>query len=243
MISDMFKRLATLLFLLPTLCFGNMALRDNLAKASPGDFIVTAQNKTYTVLLIQGREGNNLRLEEITVPITRMNLKGFSWRDWIAKGAPGNTAWVRYTIDLNDASMQEFYSFTRKGYFKIDEANNFLSKLLNLQLQEIPHSQRKKIGTRPPIGADNRRLWQPQMVIDGNYVSGVRFAAYRTQWPKDGTELSGKSIEVYVPEENSKYPSYFPYWLQVYGAVGKAKIRIVDSGINLRSPQPEKPDL
>ena len=43
-------------------------------------------------------------------------------------------------------------------------------------------------------------------------------------------------IEVYVPHESNKYPAYFPYWLQISGMVGKAKVRIVDSGSQLASP-------
>jgi len=232
------RHILFLMLLLPVLCWGNMALRDNLSKANPGDFIVTAQNKTYTMLLVQGRDGNVLKLEEITIPMTRLNLKGFSWRDWIANDAPQNTSWVRYTIDLHDASMKEFYSFTKRGYYKMNEADNFLSKLLNLEMQEIPHNQRKKIGSCPPFGTDRRKLWQPQMVVDGTYVTGVHFLAYRTKWPKDNSELSERVIEVYVPEDHSRYPSYFPYWLQVHGIIGKAKIRIVDSGFNLKSPKP-----
>jgi hypothetical protein len=49
---------------------------------------------------------------------------------------------------------------------------------------------------------------------------------------------SGKSIEVYVPHENNKYPSYFPYWLQISGLISNAKVRIIDSGTGMISPAP-----
>jgi hypothetical protein len=74
--------------------------------------------------------------------------------------------------------------------------------------------------------------------VDGNNIPAVPFEAWQTHWPKDGTDLSGKSIEVYVPQENDKYPSYFPYWLQISGMVGNAKVRIVDSGSYMNSPMP-----
>lgn len=118
------------------------------------------------------------------------------------------------------------------------EANNILSKLLNLNLKPIPYSQRKKIGGRPTTASN---LWQPPIVVDGRKIEGVAFDAWRTYWPKDGSDLSGKMIEVYVPEENDKYPAYFPYWLQVSGFIGKAKIRIIDSGTKLISPKPPLP--
>ena len=41
-----------------------------------------------------------------------------------------------------------------------------------------------------------------------------------------------------ICQKNQNYPSYFPYWLQVNGVAGKAKIRIIDSGSNLKSPKP-----
>ena len=77
------------------------------------------------------------------------------------------------------------------------------------------------------------------MIVEGQVVPGVEFNAWRTRWIKDDSELSGKVIDIYLPKDADKHLSYFPYWLQISGVVGKAKVRIIDSGLGLRSPKPK----
>jgi len=214
-----------------------MLLRNNLVRAQAGDYLVTMQNKNYTVLLIQGKQKEQLTIEEVTVPMARIPSQAFSWRSWLANGAPGHTCWVIYTIDLPTGTMQHTYSYTRKEWISIPKSQNFLSTLLNLNLQQIPLNERKKIGPPPLFGSkDQRAIWQPHLIIDGKAVQGVAFDGWRTRWPKDGSELADKTIEVYLPQKNEGYPSYFPYWLQISGMLGKAKVRIVDSGSGLLLP-------
>lgn len=239
MMLAMRKFLLFILLLLPLASWGTLVLRDNMSHASTGDYIVTAQNKVFTMLLVTQRQGDEIQLDELTIPASRI-YPHFSWREWIQAKAPNNCGWVRYTIDLKNASMKGMYSFTKGAAFQIDEANNFLSKLLNLELESVPERLRKRVGPRAsPGGGDWRPFWQPSMIVDGQVIPDVKFHAYRTSWPKDGTELSGKSIEIYVPEDGKKYPSYFPYWLQISGVVGKARVRIIDSGTNLLLPREE----
>lgn len=219
--------------LLPLSCWGGLVLRDNLSNASVGDYIVTAQNKVCTMLLITDIEGREVQIDEITIPLSRVS-KQRTWREWFLEGAPNHSSWVRYKIDLDSARMINMYSLTKGTWYSVDEADNFLSKLLNLHLERIPERQRKRVGPRlSPDGGDTRKVWQPRMMVDGTVVPDVEFAAYRTYWPKDQSELSGKGIEIYVPEESTHYPSYFPYWLQISGFIGKARVRIVDSGVGL----------
>lgn len=214
-------------------------LKENLRRAKKGDYIVTAQNKTYTLLHIYDKQEESLIIEEITVPVSKIKLKNFSWKQWTSLGAPSHTSWVMYSINLANGQMKEYFSFTKNSWFDIAKADNFLSTLLNLRLTPIPLKERKKVGPPPTDSShDWRSIWQPKMVVDGKLIEGVAFDAWKTQWPKDGSELSGRTIEVFVPQENDKYPSYFPYWLQISGMIGKAKIRIIDSGSNLASPRP-----
>ncbi len=216
----------------------SLLLKENLKQAIPGDYIVTVQGKTHTLLLIQGRDNGNLSIEEISIPSARIP-SSFDWKNWVSQEAPNNSSWVRYTIDTNSAQMLNFYSFTKKNWYKVSEADNFLSKLLTLQLEEVPKRYLKKVGPRPPRGTPDRRpYWQPRMIVEGKEIANVNFTAWKTCWPRDRSELSGKTIEVYLPEDNQKYPSYFPYWLQISGMIGKAKVRIIDSGFHLRSPKP-----
>jgi hypothetical protein len=228
--------LGTLLFFSPFISSADLYLRDNLQKATTGDFIVTAQNKTYTVLLVSKKSGNILNIEEISIPAQRKK-RNESWRQWVTSGAPCHTSWVMYQINLGTGKMEKFYSFDKKGWFEIREAENFLSKLLNLRMTKIPPHKMKRTGSTMH---GKGRIWQPKMIFDGQVIPDVKFEAFRTRWPSDGSELSKKVIEVYLPDEMSGYTSYFPYWLQIKGVIGKAKVRIVDSGINLQSPYSSK---
>lgn len=213
----------------------DLLLRDNLKRAQAGDYLVSFQNKNYTILLIRGKEAENLYIEEITLPAARLpNTSQFSWRQWVESGAPGHTCWLMYTIHVPTGTMQQTYSYTRNEWVTIPQSQNFFSTLLNLKLKKVDDYDRKKVGPAPSSDSrDRRRLWQPELIVDGTVVKDVAFDAWHTRWPSDGTELSGKAIEVYTPNDSAKYPAYFPYWLQISGIVGNAKVRIVDSGSGL----------
>jgi hypothetical protein len=168
------------------------------------------------------------------MPMSRVPKEKFSWRTWVQQGAPGNTCWLMYTIHIPSGAMQQIFSFTKNQWVTIPQSQNFMSTLLNLRLKRIEGEERKRVGPPPASDSiDRRPYWQPQLIVDGQTMKGVLFDGWRTKWPRDGSELDGKLIEVYVPQENTKYPSYFPYWLQVSGVVGNAKVRIVDSGTGL----------
>lgn len=212
-------------------------LKDNLQKAKPGDYLVIAQGKNYTVFLVNKKNETTLNIQEVTIPSIKLPDDNISWRQWILNRAPGNTSWVSYVLDIPTGQMYNYYSFTNGGWYSVNQVDNFLTTLLNLKLTKINPKDRKKIGPPPEVGTpDWRPTWHPRMVVDGVTIKGVLFDGWKTKWPKDNSELSGRTIEVFVPAENQMYPSYFPYWLQVTGLVGKAKVRIIDSGTNLQSP-------
>lgn len=211
-----------------------LSLRHNLNRAQPGDYLVTTQNKNYTLLLVRNKDAELLTFEEITLPMSRMPSGSFSWKNWVQMGAPGNTSWLMYTIHLPSGKVQQTFSFTRNEWITAPQSQHFLSTLLNLSLKRVPDRERKRVGPPPASDhLDRRPFWQPRLVVNGQVVREVSFSAWRTRWPKDGSDLAGKIIEVYIPEDNDKYPSYFPYWLQVGEGVGNAKVRIVDSGTGL----------
>ncbi len=229
-----------LIILLCSLCITVVSeeiyLRDNLMQAKPGDYIVSAQSRNYTVLLIMEKTNDTLVIQEITVPEKRFP-KGIitTWREWVTKGAPGHTSWVGYEIAPYSGEMREFYSYSKQAWCQISDSENILGTLLNLRMHRLDDRNRRRIG------GSNHAFWQPRLIVEGEEVMGVTFDAWRTRWPKDGSELSGKTVEVYLPTRESGYPSYFPSWLQVSGLIGKARVRTVDSGHNLKSPQPHLP--
>lgn len=228
------KKFLFILFLFPLFLHCQEAallLRDNLQNAVKGDYIVTLQNRNYTVLIVKDKQPNTITIEEVTVPD---ETKGGNtdWKKWVESSAPGHTCWVLYTIDISSGKMLKYYNFHYHSWYDMSEANVFLSKLLNLELTKLPVNKRKKVGA-----SSGGRLWQPPLVVEGKQIPFVPFDAYTTHWPADGSQLSDRTVIIYLPEESSKYPSYFPYWLQINGAVGNAQVRIVDSGRQLTSPQ------
>ena len=227
------KLLFLLLFIVQHLSADTLFLRNNLERAIPGDYIVISAAKTQTLMHICKKENQILTIEEIAVPEIK-RPPGLSWKEWVYQGAPGNSSWVMFDVDLQTGQMLRYYSFTKRNWFEIPEADNFLSKLLNLRFTKVPENSRKRIGSKSRTGPEVRNLWHPRMIVDGRIIQGVPFDAWTTKWPRDGGELSGKTIEVYLPQESQRYPSYFPYWLQIKGAVGKANIRIIDSGSGLQ---------
>lgn len=224
---------------------GDIYLKDNLGRAKPGDYIVTYQNKTFTLLHIYDKSPEGLTIEEITVPAQQMPKSGkVLWKVWVQQDAPGHTSWVMYDVNLISGKVDQYYSCSKNEWYALTPSDNFLSTLLNLRLQLVPTSERKKVGPRPnDTFADRRRPWQPKMIVDGQVIEGINFDEWRTYWPKDNSDLSGRTIEVFLPEQGlgDQFPSYFPYWLQISGMIGKAKIRIIDSGSDLVSPKPPLP--
>ncbi len=213
-----------------------MVLKNNLLQARKGDYIVISTNKTNTLMHIADRNNQFLTIEEVSIPENRTSSQ-LNWKAWISQNAPGNTSWVMYDLDLQTGQMARYYSFTKRNWYNIPDKDNFLLKLLNLKFTPIPDNLRKKVGPKPTSGPDWRPYWQPKMMFEGRPIKNVRFEAWRTRWPNDGGDLAGRTLEVYLPQDSQLYPAYFPYWLQVNGAVGKAKIRIVDSGTGLVSPK------
>lgn len=229
--------IAMQLLIAASLFADEMALRNNLRRAKPGDFVVTLQQKNYTLLLVRSYFGDDIGIEEITVPVNLIPKGNFSWRSWVQQGASCHTAWIYYRVNIPSGTIQQAYSFSRHEWISIPQWQNFMTTLLNLPLYPISERDRKRVGP-PPSGdtPDRRPIWQPKMVVDGQEIAGVAFEAWRTRWPKDGSELSGKAIEIYLPKDSERYPSYFPFCLQVSGMVGKGKVRIVDAGKQLFSP-------
>lgn len=221
---------------------GVISLKDNLRQAKPGEFIVASQNKNYTLLHVFAKTGDLLTIEEITIPAKKVTHP-FSWRAWLAQGAPFHTSWILHTMHISNGRLLHSYSVSQQSWLDTSQNNNLLALLFNLNLYPIPNEDRRRLGfASSPSEIDNRPLWQPKMIVDGQVIPGVKFTAWKARWPKDGTPLANKFIELYLPE-SSQYPTYFPFWLQVRDLSGsKATIHIIDSGSQLISPvaQPTK---
>lgn len=213
-----------------------MTLRQRLYEASKGDFVVMAHKKVYTLLHVFDRQGDRITIEEVTAPASRLRHP-INWREWVQQGAPNNTNWILYSVNLTNGTVENGYSVSQRTLINLSQ-DHFFSTLLNLPFVRVPDHQRKRKGvSQRPGGPDTRPFWQPRLVFEGNVVEGVPFSAWTTQWPKDGSVISGKWVETYLPESDGRFVSYLPFWLQVSGNIQNiATIYIIDSGKNLISP-------
>lgn len=216
-------------------------LREKFSEAKAGDYVVTSQNRTHTLLLITDVSQGSLHMEEVSIPEECFPAGIGTWRKWLEKGAPGHTHWMAYSLSLQDGRLIDAYSYSRNAWCESVSADNFLATLLNLPLVPMETKYRRRVGSLPGEGPDSRGFWQPRLVVNGCIMPNASFNAWRTRWPNDGTELAGKNIEVYLPHSDGSFPTYFPYWLQVSGAMGKARMRVIDSGSGLKSPKPPMP--
>jgi hypothetical protein len=208
------------------------SLKDKMVKGAPGEFVVTQQGGTYTVLLIRSLSEEAMVLEEIDAPTVNLEVDKVVWKSWVAAGAPGHTAWISYVIDLKQDKLLKGYSHTREAWLYIDDPNHFLTKLLSLPLEKTPQSQRKKIGPPPPAEeADNRSLWMPSVIFEGKKIAKSEVSAWRCRWPADSSVIAGCEVEIYFSQFT------FPYWIEIRSPHYKASIKTVDSGKEMVSPK------
>lgn len=236
----------TFLFMFATLCASDIQLKGKLAEAMPGSYLVIEQNKTFTFFHIYDRFDNAAIIEEVSIPTASFARKPMNWKLWFESGAPGHTSWIMSQVNLETGVFEETFSFTHRGWIDMSSSNPFLTTLLNLRFQEVSIGDRRRIGLPPGHNkTDHRPIWNPRLVVDGHVIAGTPFYAYKARWPSDRTELSRKTIEIYlpaeIPNEMGWIPAYFPYWLEVDGKIGSAKARVVDSGFEARSPKPSIP--
>lgn len=212
-------------------------LKTQFATAQAGDYVVAEQNKTYTLMHIHSRMGDSLIVEEISVPHYQLKFP-MDWRKWVAAQAPGNTSWVLYQIDLKAGTVVKAYSFTTRGWSKEVGIQQYLPTLLQLTLTSISDSERKRVGVAPlPGDIERRPMWSPPAYYLGEKKAEVVFTAWRAVWPKDQSELSGRTIDLYLAGAESGLPSYFPYWVEVRGVANQAKLRVKDTGRGMVSPK------
>ncbi len=211
--------------------------KERLEKAKNGDFFVTQANKMITVAAFRSISPSTLLLEEISVP--EQNLKPLpdspsAWADWIKAKAPGHTSWSMLEIDLQNGDVLECYSFSRSAWIHLTQQESLLSTLMQLPMKNVDSDNRRRIGQPPlPGEADRRKLWNPPLTSGGKKIENAQFDVYEAEWPKDGSELSGKTITLYFDSEK-RYP--LPFWIQVDTAHATAALRTIDSGKNLPAP-------
>jgi len=222
-------------------------LKDRFVDAEAGDYIVIHQKNNYTLFHIFDTKPNTIVIEEITVPETiikqyRKKNPSFSWKKWILQPDALRSCWALYELSLQTGRISNYYSFNQQSWMDISRVENFLPTLLNLNFAPVPSERRKKVGAPPLAGErDERRLWQPPLVVDGRTIRRAAFDAWEAKWPKDKSPLSSRTVLIYLLSTPANTPAYFPFWIEIPDAPGEDKIRIIDSGKGMASPMPGFP--
>ncbi len=216
------------LILLP-LQLAATTLSMNDAKA--GDYIVYAYKESLVLVRVREHTDSHLVFEEINAP---KSAASNNWQEWVSKKAPGHTSWTISRIDLTLKKVDSIFSVDERMFLNTNPAFQFLPTLLKVDIEPIADSERKRVGIEPQAGEpDYRRLWLPKITYEGNVITPP-VAAYKTKWPDDESDLSSKTIDIYLPQREAL--TYLPYWIEVSGGWQKAKISALDSGRGLTSP-------
>lgn len=211
----------------------SLTIKEKLEQGVAGSFVVFEQNGTQSVLLLKEKNETTLLLEEITVPKRSAPKKGH-YPKWVAAGCNGASSWTVFRLDLATSAVTDAYSYTAKKWLPSEQTNALFGTLSRLLLSPLPESKQRKVGPEPVGEVDRRKKWKPQLIKNGKAVKERDFAPYMSTWPKDGTDLSGKPIEVYFDAKTSDFP--FPYWIQVNDSAIQYKLRAIDSGVGMNSP-------
>ena len=214
--------------------WANVTIKSRLLNSTVGDYIVLAQGSNYSLLAVKSIKNSQIVLEQITTGKNNIDLKKICWEKWIENRAPGASSWIAFTIDLEKDRLVECFSYLQNQWLFIEQSDYIFGHLLNLALRPTRDRERKRIGPAPMTGEmDRRKLWKPQLVIEGKKIKTPQFEILRTTWPRDKTRLAGCIIELYLDKENPKFP--FPHWMEIQSPHYTFKLRSVDSGHDLYS--------
>jgi len=211
-------------------------LGDRISEGSKGDFIVTEQDKNYSLLLIREKTPDAIVFEEVSIPRHKIHLPGMDWVDWMGLGAPGHSSWIQFEIDSRDLKLVECYSRSKKAWLYPESSEHFFAKLLSLKLTPVPKEEVRKIGPAPISDEpDQRPVWTPALFVEQKKTK-IPSETVRTYWPKDDTPLSVCRITLYFP---SKESTPFPVWIEANNGHFNYSIRGIHFGKGLKSPLKE----
>lgn len=215
-------------FWLPFTLFAEpIKLLDLLKTAEKGDYFIMQTGKSATLLHLKNLNEDVIVLEEISFPMKKCPKDA---QTYLQKKAPFHSSWTETNFDLKSLKVTTSFSFVQKSFIDTTNFQDFFSILVKLPFEFVEDKDRKKIGLDFEQGIDTRKNWEPPLPkhVERNLS---KWEVYRSRWPKDGSDLSDKVIEVYLYQGIP-----FPIWIEVKAAAYKGKLRMVDLGKHLSSP-------
>ena len=128
----MLRYLYSFIFLICLLSGPNLhanCLKDRFLQSEPGDYIISEQNKSLSLLRIHSIQNQTVMLEELSLPAKLAPYETAKLEKWLKSGAPGHTSWHLLEIDLEQGQILECYSFTRNAWLVLSENDSFFTKI------------------------------------------------------------------------------------------------------------------
>ncbi len=195
--------LSTLLVLLSPL-FGD-AVASRLSLAQSGDTVVFDFHHSIAVVHVLSAHRSTVQLRVVTATKdVSSREEGTSYLEWLRHGAHGAISDETITISLDRIGVVHG-SDSQKA--------QWLISLLQLELTEVPESQRRRAGPPPMSGEiDLRPMFNPRIVVNGKREASAS-TAFTTKWPEDGSELDSRWLTLYFPVSPNAVRA-FPYWIE-----------------------------
>lgn len=209
-------------FLLVTLQTFALQLIEPLRTAQAGDYFLYNHKKSSALVVVRHVSKKEILFDEIHAPADVFaDLQDLNVRTWLSDKAPGHTSWIEVRLDSASGAVKGAFCRLRAGRLP-KEDQHFTTTLLTLPFQKTPLEERRRCGAPQRDNPLPRHIWEPPT------PQGLKKATstpYLSHWPKDGSELAGGRIEVYMAKGSA-----LPSWIEVRRANLKEHIRLIATG-------------
>lgn len=206
------------LFLLLTLRLFALQLIEPLRTAKVGDYFLFSHKKNTALVVVRHVSKKEILFDEIHAPL---DAKKLDVKEWLSKKAPGHTSWIEVRLDSASGAVKTAFCHLRCGRLP-KEDQRFTTTLLTLPFKKTPADERRRCGAPQRDNPLPRRLWEPPTPQGLKKEPSNPFVSH---WPKDGSELAGGRIEVYMVKGSA-----LPAWIEVRRANLKEHIRLIEAG-------------
>lgn len=197
----------------------------SMIRTSPeGSYVILENNQTNIAVILKEKQEKSLILHEICFS-KNLSKNLCNWKQCLLNDT---TYFAKFETIIEENSIKTTPIFYKKNK-KISKEQAFSFTSLLTSLSFSPLSQ-ENIKMTKDI-SNNPTPWKPKLTVEGRPIDYSECMTYEAYWPKDGSIMSNKRIEIYFPLINNHNFLYFPIWLEIESPLGKIKIRAIDSGI------------
>jgi len=204
------------LFVIFTFRLFAFQLIEPLREAKVGEYFLFSHKKNAALVIVRHVSKKEIVFHEIHAPTPPLNV-----HEWLRQKAPGHTSWIEVRLDSASGAVKSAYCHLRSSWLP-KEDQKFTTTLLTLPFKKTSHEERRRCGAPTRDNPLPRHLWEPPTPQG---LKKMPSKPYVSHWPKDGSELAGGRVEVYMLEGSA-----LPTWIEVRRANLKEYIRLLATG-------------